>query len=83
MATGCWADDSTWRRALAARHQVHRRMIRQALASPVPPPRKTPHGTSALDRLHDPIIAMLTAEPGLPDVQAWERLLDEHDADVS
>jgi len=70
-------------RALAARHQVHRRTIRQALASPVPPPRKTPHRTSALDRLHDPIIAMLTAEPGLPVRQAWERLLDEHDADVS
>jgi hypothetical protein len=56
---------------------------RQALADPVPPPRRTPQRTSALDRLHDPIMAMLTAEPGLLVRQVWERLLDEHDAGVS
>jgi hypothetical protein len=77
------AQDGHSIRALAARHQVHRRTIRQALAGPVPPPRKTPQRTSALDRLHDPIMAMLTAEPGLPVRQAWERLLDEHDVGVS
>src|SRR5260370_20284519 len=65
-------------RALAARHRVHRRTIRQALADPVPPPRKTPQRTSALGQLHDPIIAMLTAEPGMPVRQGWERLLDAH-----
>ena len=70
-------------RALAARHRVHRRTIRQALTDPVPPPRKTPQRTSALGRLHDPIMAMLTAKPGLPVRQVWERLLDEHDAGVS
>jgi hypothetical protein len=70
-------------RALAARHRVHRRTIRQALAGPVPPPRKTPQRTSALDRLHGPIMAMLTADPAVPVRQVWERLLDEHDAAIS
>lgn len=77
------AQDGHSIRALAARHRVHRRTIRQALADPVPPPRKTPQRTSALDQLHGPIMAMLTAQPGLPVRQAWERLLDEHDAGVS
>ena len=77
------AQDGHSIRALAARHRVHSRTIRQALADPVPPPRKTPQRTSALDRLRDPIKALLTAEPGLPVRQAWERLLDEHDAGVS
>lgn len=71
-------------RALAARHRVHRRTIRQALADPVPPPRRQmPPRGSALDRLHDPITVMLTAEPGLPIRHVWERVLDHHDADVS
>ncbi len=77
------AQDGHSIRALAARHRVHRRTIRQALAGPVPPPRKTPQRTSALNRLHDPIMAMLTAEPGLTVRQVWERLLDEHDAGSS
>ena len=33
-------------RALADKHQVHRRTVRQALASSVPPARKTPVRTS-------------------------------------
>ena len=77
------AQDGHSIRALAARHRVHRRTIRQALAGPVPPRRKTPQRTSALNRLHDPIMAMLTAEPGLTVRQVWERLLDEHDAGIS
>ena len=77
------AQDGHSIRALAARHRVHRRTIRQALSGPVPPPRKTPQRTSALDRLHDPITGMLTTEPGMPIRQVWEQLLDEHDADVS
>ena len=60
------AQDGHSIRALAARHRVHRRTIRQALGGPVPLPRKTPQRTSVLDRLHDPMMAMLTAEPGLP-----------------
>jgi fatty acid desaturase len=64
-------------RALAARHQVHRRTIHQALADPAPPPRRQmPLRRHALDRLHEPIAAMLAAEPGLPIPHIWERLLD-------
>lgn len=77
------AQDGHSIRVLAARHRVHRRTICQALAGPLPPPRKTPQRISVLDRLHGPIMAMLTAEPGLPVRQAWERLLDEHDAGAS
>jgi hypothetical protein len=33
-------------RELADRHHVHRRTVRQALASAIPPPRKTPMRTS-------------------------------------
>jgi hypothetical protein len=78
------AQDGHSIRALAARHQVHRRTVRQALADPVPPPRKqVPPRGRALDHLHDEIAAMLTADPGLTVRQVWERLLDEHDAGVS
>jgi len=78
------AQDGHSIRALAARHRVHRRTIRQALADPVPPPRKqVPLRGYALDRLHGAIMAMLDAEPGLSVRHAWERLLDEHDAAVS
>jgi hypothetical protein len=62
---------------------VHHGTIRQALADPVPPPRKqVPLRGYALDRLHDTIMAMLAAEPGLPVREVWERLLDEDDAGV-
>lgn len=78
------AQDGHSVRALAARHQVHRRTVRQALADPVPPPRKQmPLRGHALDRLHDQVTDMLTTDPGLTVRQAWERLLDEHDAGVS
>jgi len=78
------AQDGHSVRALATRHRVHRRTIRQAMAGPVPPPRKQPpRRATALDRLHDPIIAMLTCEPGLTIRQIWERLLDDHDAGIS
>jgi len=39
-------------RELAERHGVHRRAVRQALASALPPPRKTYR--HELDRLSDP-----------------------------
>ena len=77
------AQDGPSIRALAARHRVHRRTIGQALADPVPLPRKTPRRTSALDQLHDPIVAMLTPGPALTIRQIWEQLLDDHDAAVS
>ena len=34
-------------RALAERHHVHRRTVRQALAAALPPPRREPEGRSA------------------------------------
>lgn len=71
-------------RTLAARHRVHRRMIRQALANSAPPPRKQPpQRPSALDQLRGPITTMLRTEPDLPVRQIWERLLDDHDANIS
>jgi hypothetical protein len=70
-------------RTLAARYQLHRRMIRQALADPTPPPRKQPQRASALDRLREPITTMLTTEPDLTIRQIWERLLDDHNAAIS
>jgi lambda repressor-like predicted transcriptional regulator len=33
-------------RELSRRHRVHRRTVREALASPIPPPRKTPARTA-------------------------------------
>jgi TniQ protein len=78
------AQDGHSIRALAGRHQVHRRTIRQALSDPVPPPRKQmPRRGHALDRLHVQINAMLAAEPGLTGREIWERLIDEHDMAVS
>jgi len=68
-------------RTLATRYQLHRRMIRQALADPTPPPRKRP--PPRLSRLREPITAMLTTDPNLTARQIWERLLDDHNADIS
>ena len=72
-------------RILATRYRVHRRMIRQALANPAPPPRKQPpqRATPVLDRLRGPITTMLTTEPDLTVRQIRERLFDDHDADIS
>jgi TniQ len=47
-------------RALADRHGVHRRTVRQALASPWPAPRKTPQRRSRLDPFKGTIDAMLS-----------------------
>ncbi len=48
-------------RALADRHGVHRRTVRQALASPWPAPRKTPQRRSRLDPFKGVIDTMLSA----------------------
>jgi diadenosine tetraphosphate (Ap4A) HIT family hydrolase len=58
-------------RALADRHGVHRRIVRQALQSPTPPPRKTPIRTSLLDPYQNVIDDILDAERGK---HPWERL---------
>jgi hypothetical protein len=78
-------------RALADRHGVHRRTVREALASPVPAPRKRPAGrASKLDPFKDAIGTVLQQEadnPGQPARTAkeiFDWLVAEHGAtDVS
>jgi hypothetical protein len=77
-------------RALSRRHGVHRRMVREALASPVPASRKTPVRQSpVLDAVTELIDAMLREDLDAPRKQRhtsrriWQRLADEHDALVS
>jgi hypothetical protein len=77
-------------RALARRHGVHRRVVREALASPVPAPRKVPVRQSpVLDAVAGLIDAMLREDLDAPRKQRhtarriWQRLRDEHEAAVS
>jgi transposase len=77
--------------ALARRHGVHRRTVRQALASPVPPPRKRPEGRPApkLGQWRELIDSWLEADREAPRKQRHtakrihERLRDEHGVEVS
>jgi len=78
-------------RALAERRGVHRRAVRQALASPVPPVRKRPEGrlAPALGAYRALIDEWLVADRTAPRKQRhtarriWRRLVDEHGAQVS
>jgi transposase len=78
-------------RALAARYRVGRGTVRQALASPVPPPRKRPEGRPApkLGEFRALIDEWLIADQLEPRKQRhtakriWRRLVDEHGADVA
>src|SRR6266545_4174793 len=78
-------------RALAARHGVHRRAVRQALASPVPPAKRSPAHRPAprLGAYRALIDAWLEADREAPRKQRhtakriWRRLVDEHGADVA
>jgi transposase len=78
-------------RALAQRHQVHRRTVRQALASPLPPSRKLAEGRPApkLGPYRPLIDAWLIADREAPRKQrhtarrVWQRLVDEEGACVS
>lgn len=78
-------------RELAQRHQVHRRTVRQALSSAVPPPRKTyPRRTRpAIDPWTQIIDSWLEADREVPRKQrhtarrVWQRLVAEHDARLS
>jgi len=65
-------------RALADRHGVHRRTVRQALASPWPPPRQTPQRRSRLDPFKDTIDAILLSAPSATAKQVRDRLVTEH-----
>ncbi len=78
-------------RALAARHGVHRRAVRQALASPVPPAKRSPVSRPApkLGAYRAVIDAWLEADLRAPRKQRHtakrihQRLADEHGADVA
>ena len=79
------------KRELARRYGVHRRTVRQALASAVPPPRKVPVGRPApqLGPYRALIDSWLLADREVPRKQRhtakriWERLRDEHSAEVA
>jgi transposase len=77
-------------RALARRHKVHRRTVRQALASALPPPRAVPPRASPVMAPWIPTIrAWLMADRDAPRKQrhtarrVWQRLVEEHDAQVA
>src|SRR3954470_7999482 len=78
-------------RALAVRHGVHRRAVRQALSSAVPPPAKRRQGrpAPALGAYRAVIDAWLVADREAPRKQrhtakrVWQRLCDEHGAEVA
>ena len=77
-------------RALARRHKVHRRTVRQALASALPPRRAVPTRTAPVMAPWKPIIrTWLIADREAPRKQrhtarrVWQRLLEEHDAEVA
>jgi transposase len=78
-------------RDLAGRHRVHRRTVRQALESAVPPPRKAypPRPRPAIDAYAAVIEGWLLADRLVPRKQrhtarrVWQRLVAEHGAVVS
>jgi len=77
-------------RSLARKYDVHRRTVRQAIASPLPPDRKTPVRAApvrdAVAGWIDEILQEDVAAPGKQRHTAkrvFERLRDEHDAQVS
>jgi transposase len=78
-------------RALAERHGVHRRAVRQALAAPLPPVKRKPVSRPApkLGAYRELIDSWLDADRDAPRKQRhtarriWERLRDEHAADVA
>ena len=77
-------------RALAKRFGVHRRAVREALASAVPPPRKVPVRVApVLDQWKPVIDGWLADDLKAPKKQrhtarrVWQRLVDEQGASVS
>jgi transposase len=86
-----WRREDLSIRELAERHGVHRRAVRQALASAVPPPRKTypPRARPAIDPFAAVIDGWLLGDQDAPRKQrhtarrVWQRLVAEHQATVS
>lgn len=77
-------------RALAARHKVHRRTVRAALADAVPPPRKTPERQAPVLGPHEATIRRwLTEDLEAPRKQrhtarrVWQRLMEEEGVEVA
>jgi Mu transposase-like protein len=77
-------------RSLARKYDVHRRTVRQAIASPLPPDRKTPvRAAPVREAVTGWIDEMLREDLAAPGKQrhtarrVFERLRDEHDARVS
>jgi hypothetical protein len=78
-------------RELAVRHHVHRRTVRQAVASAVPPPRKAypPRARPAIGPYAAVIDKWLLADRDVPRKQrhtarrVWQRLVAEHGASVA
>lgn len=72
-------------RALAVKHRVHRRTVRQALGSAMPPPRKTPEREApALGPYREIVRGWLRDDLKVPRKQrhtarrVWQRLVDDH-----
>jgi transposase len=75
---------------LARKHRVHRRTVREALASAQPPDRKTPdRPEAAFGPYREIVTEWLEADLKMPRKQRhtaqriWQRLVDEHEASVS
>jgi transposase len=86
-----WRAEGASIRELAGKHHVHRRTVRQALASAVPPPRKaySRRPRPAIDRYAGLIDGWLLADREVPRKQrhtarrVWQRLVAEHGAGLA
>jgi transposase len=86
-----WRAGGSSIRELADRHHVHRRTVRQALASALPPPRKAypPRPRPAIGPYTAVIDEWLIADRDVPPKQrhtarrVWQRLVAEHGASVA
>ncbi len=85
-----WQRNGMSIRALADKYEVHRRTVRQAIESVVPPQRRSPaRATPVLDQVRGWIDQMLREDLAAPRKQRhtarriFHRLADEHDAAVS